>query len=337
MSGFTRAPRVFVNGIIPIECDVYLSSHQSANTFSAKFALDVSGSFDGETQIGVTIMGSNDGPSLTQVFTGVVDKVSVDWEARIVIIGGRDLTAGPLDQKTNEKWLNKQPIDIITDLAGRSGLGVQFSGTATDRAGLKYNQDYNRISELDSHWNVIVRLAKELGCIAYVQGSTVIVAPWNAGSGGVYPIFYQGPTPARPAQGTCLSLRTGTDLQLSKGVTVNVKSWQQKEGQSIESTHSWGGGGGIQHDLKHANLTKQQADEIAKGRLGEIISHQRTIDAVIPGDITINAQMLLSLSGTGSSADQTYVISDIRHNWAWSTGFKTSLRGRNSNKGGSET
>ena len=327
------APRCMVNGWTPIECSIHTSAHQSADTFDAVIALDDPGGqglLDAQ-QISITILASNDGPPSTQMFMGGADHVSIDWAQRIVRLRGRDLTSGPLDKKTNEKWLNKQPQDIITDLAGRSGLGVQFSGQAADRAGRKFNQDYNRISELDSHWNVIVKMAKELGCIAYVKGQTLIVAPWNAATGGTYSVFYQGPTLASPARGNVLRLRTSRDLQIAKGVQVNIKSWQQKEGKAIQSQQ--GQSGGIQHDLKMSNLTQQQADSIAKGRLGEITSHERTIEVVTPGDVSIDPAGMVSLSGTGSSADMSYVISSIDHHWSWAQGYLMTIRGRNSSGG----
>src|SRR5258708_5582716 len=187
MSGFTRQPRCTVNGIVPIECSLNISQHATADTFAAVIALDDPANpgpayWADTAPIPVTIMATNDTAtgSMTQMFTGNAETVEINWDQRTVHISGRDLTGQLIDTKTNEKWLNKQPQDIITDLAGRAGLTVQFSGTAPDRAGLKYKDDYNRISELDSQWNVIFRLTKEMGCIAYVKGTVRFVQPWHA-------------------------------------------------------------------------------------------------------------------------------------------------------------
>lgn len=342
MSGFTRQPRCMVNGIVPVECSIHVSQHQSADTFAAVIALDDPGnpgpSYWADTApIDVTIMATNDigSAGMTQMFTGQVDKVEIDWDRRTVHISGRDQTGALIDAKTNEKWLNKQPQDIITDLAGRAGLSVQFSGTAADRAGLKYKDDYNRISELDSTWNVIVRLAKELGCIAYVKGTVLYVQPWDFSGGGAYNVFYQGPTPAGAAQGTVLKLDTGRDLVLARDVTVNHKSWQHKQGQAIESEFeaTGSGGGTLSHSLKGANLTKQQQDAIAQGRINEIVSHERTVTIVTYGDVTLQAGMTVNLSGTGTGFDMDYVISDIEHHWSWGQGYLMTVRVRNKSKG----
>ena len=319
-----------------------MENFRSADSFAATIALDDPGNpgpqyWADTAPIPVTIMATNDIASggMTQMFTGGVDQVDIDWDRRTVHIRGRDLTGKLIDAKTNEKWLNKQPQDIIEDLAGRVGLSVQFSGKSPDRAGLKYKDDYNRISELDSFWNVIVRLAKELSCIAYVKGTVLFVQPWDFSGGGAYNVFYQGPTPASAAQGTVLKLDTGHNKQLAKDVKVNHKSWQHKAGQAIESEFEAAGSGGgtLEHTLKGPNLTKQQNDAICLGRCNEIVSHERTVTIVTYGDVTLQPGMTVNLSGTGTGFDMSYVISDIEHHWSFAQGYLMTVRVRNMSQG----
>ena len=341
MSGITRQPRCTVNGIVPKECSVHASQHQAADTFAAVIALDDPGNpgaayWADTAPINVTIMATNDiaTGSMTQMFVGLVDKVEIDWHHRTVHISGRDNTSQMIEAKTNEKWINQQPQDIITDLAGRVGLSVQFSGTAPDRAGLKYKDDYNRISELDSYWNVIVRLAREMSCIAYVKGTVLYVQPWNYSGGGDFQVTYVPPTATSAAQGNVLKLDTARDLVLAQDVEVTHQSWQQKEGQAIESRwFSAGSGGKLRHMLKAANMTKQQSDAVAQGRLNEIISHERTVTVVTYGDVTLQAGMTVTLTGTETAFDQSYVISDIEHHWSFSHGYTMTVRVRNSSEG----
>lgn len=324
---------------------MHLSQHQSANTFAAVLALDdpmgPSPSFwAGTAPMSITITATNDINSggATTLFIGGADKVSINWEDRHVHLSGRDLTSKLTDKKTNEKWLNKQPQDIIQDLAGRAGLSVTFGGTAVDRAGLKFKDDYNRISELDSYWNVIVRLAKELGCIAYVSGTTLKVEPWDFSGGGNYPLIYVPPTPGSAGMGSMLTLETTRDLQVAKSVAVNHKSWQHKQGQAIESEYMASGAGDeLRHELKGANLTKQQQDAIAKGRIDEIISHERTLRATLPGDVSVQPGMNITLSGTQTAFDQSYVISDVEHHFSWAQGYIMTLSVRNKSTGRAAT
>jgi phage protein D len=326
----------------PVECQISVSQHQSSDTFSAKIALDDPSGLDesywlGTAPLNVTVSATNDVNSggYVTMLTGAVDKIEVEFATRMVHISGRDKTAKLIDRKTNEKWLNKQPQDIINDLAGRVGLSVQFNGKPQDRAGLKYKDDYNRISELDSCWNIIVRLAKDLGCIAFVKGDTLNIQPWDASGGGIYNVFYQRPGQA-PAQANFIRLTCTRDLHLAKKIKVNHKSWQHKAGKAIETEFEYDGSGDdgdvLEHSYKAANLTKQQQDQLAGNHLDHIVSHERGVALDMPGDVNLDPTMMLALSGTGTAADQSYVISAIDHHWSFHSGYTMRVRVRNKSK-----
>jgi phage protein D len=347
--GYIRAPRCIIStdggDFTPLECEVSVSKKQSANSFSATVALDdpngLSEAYWLDTApINVTVMATNDSTTggYVQMFVGAVDQVDVDLANRTVAITGRDKTQEMTDQKTNEKWQNKKPEDIITELAGRSGLGVQIDGSSQDKAGLKYKDDYNRISEYDSHWNMIVRLAKSMGCIAFVYGTTVYVQPYDSNNGGTYQLHYQAPTNSSPAQGNFTMIRCGRQLNLSKTVKVKHQSWRHKEGEAIKSEFSsqGKGSGNLEYTFKGANLTKQQQDQLAKTKLNEILSHERSLSIEMPGDVTLTPLMSVALSGTGTSADQDYLIQDIHHHWSFDGGYMMSLdvRNQDSSRGG---
>jgi len=340
--GILRKPRVVlsVNGasLTPIECSVHLSAHQSADTFDATVALDDPAGLDehfwtSAPEIAASVLATNDvagrGGWVTLI-SGKVDHPAIDWERRIVEASGRDQTAGLLDLKVNEKWLNRTSRDIITDLAGRAGLGVQFSG-GSDKVGLEFKSDRNRISDLDSAWNVVVDLAREHGCIAFVKGSTLYVQPIDAATGATVAIHYQRPTPAMYASGNFITLRTSRDLNLAKDITFNHRSWRHEKGDAVESEfHARGSGTGrLSYRMRAANLQKDQQDLIAKSRLKQIISHERKMSVEIPGDISIDPRSMIALSGTGTNCDQTYLISDVTHQFS-SEGFRTTINVRNS-------
>lgn len=341
-TGYVRAPRAYVQtdaGLFtPLECDVTDNQHQNADKFSAKIALDDPAGLDetywaNTAPINVTVMATNDVNSggFTQLFVGIVDKVDIDFNDRTVHISGCDKTANLIDGKTNEKWQNQQPQGIISDLAGRVGLGVNFQGQQTDKGGLQYNQDYNRISELDSYWNVIVRLARQMGCIAYVKQNTLNIQPIDFAGGGTYTIQYQAPTPGGYAQGNFLKFTAARDLNLAKPITVNHKSWQHKQGQAIESEFQLDGSGDtpLNHDLRAPNLTKKQQDSLAQSRVNDVASHERTVSIETVGDVTISSQMMLVVTGTNTGFDQSYIISDIVHKFSWSGGYTMSIQVRN--------
>jgi phage protein D len=338
-NGILRKPRCWlaVAGatIMPIECSVHLSAHQSADTFSATIALDDPSGLDEHfwadvPKIDAAVLATNDAnlPGLVTLISGPCDHPEIHWDARTVHVSGRDKTAQLLDQKTNEKWQNKSAKDIITDLAGRGGLSVQFQGGAT-RAGLEFKTDRNRISNLDSAWNVIVRLARQEGCIAFVKGTTLYIQPIDAATGAVTQVFYQRPTPESYANGTFVTLTTSRDLNLAKGVKLNHRSWRHQQGDMVESEYEASGAGGtLTYRLRGANLQKDQQDTIAQARLKEIISHERKITVDLPGDVTIDPTGMIQLAGTGTGYDQAYLISDVEHHFS-EAGFRSTVSSRN--------
>lgn len=337
--GILRHPRVRIstNGgsFAPKECSVHVSQHQSSDTFSACLALDLpSASFWLDTApIDVKIEATNDyvTGSWVTMLTGQVDEVTADLQNRTVKISGRDKTAQMTDKKTTEKWQNRKPEEIIKDLAGRSGLGVQFGGSSKDKAGLKFKDDYNRISEYDSHWNVITRMAKHIGCIAFVKGDTLYVQPYDQSSGGVFTVRYVPPSPFSPARSNVTSFTSTRNLHLSKNVKVNHKSWRHKEGEAIESEYksTGGGDGDLEYTFKGANLTKQQQDQLAETKLNEILSHERTASISTYGDVNLDPQMKLQIMGTGTGVDQSYIISSIEHRWDEEGGYVMDVEVRN--------
>lgn len=344
--GYIRAPRVIVatdgGDFRPLECSVDVSQHQSADTFDATIAIDDSGAIAlcDMAPINVTIMATNDQTAggWVQMIMGQADKVETNFEERTISISGRDMTAQLTDQKTNEKWQNKKPEEIIQDLAGRAGLGTQITGSSKDKAGLKYKDDYNRISELDNFWNVITRMANHMGCIAFVKGQTLYVQPFDQSNGGTYTVWYVPPTPETPAQSNAISITGSRDVNLSKNVTVKHMSWQHKEGKGIFSKYSSSGAGSGNLDFwfKAANLTKAQQDQLAQTKLKEILSHERKCTITMPGDVNIDPMMMLQLSGTGTGFDQSYIMSSIKHSWSYDDGHMMHIdcRNQDSKRGG---
>jgi phage protein D len=332
MSATLRKPRAFVAvagaSLSPIECSVDVSLHQSADTFYAKLPLDNAAGLDevfwaGTAPIPITINATNDITSADPIalLIGQADEPLIDFGQRTVFIKGRDLTGALTDLKTSEKWQNLSNQQIITQLAGRAGLTVTFGGT-TDQAGLQFDQDYNEISDLDSCWNVIVACAKRLGCIAFVKGGVLYIQPLDAQPSNFYQIKYQCPTPAQIASGNFVGLTCARNLNLAKDASIEVQSWQHKQGKSVtskfQSKGKHTGSNPSIYQFRAANLTKEQQDRIAKSHLKETLSHERQIRLTNhPGDVSVNpAIMGVSLSGTGTDFDQDYILSNVVHRFS---------------------
>jgi hypothetical protein len=327
-----RRPRAFISvegaQLSPIECSVSQSAHQSADTFYAKLPLDNAAGLDENywadtAEIPVTILGTNDyvAGSMVTMLVGNADEPMIDFATRSVTIRGRDLTGKLTDLKTNEKWQNLSNKDIITQLAGRVGLTVNFAGD-TDQSGLQFDQDYNEISDLDACWNVIVACAKRLGCIAFIKATVLYVQPIDQPPSDFYRITYLRPTPTQVATGNFVALQCARNLNLAKDASVEIQSWQHKQGKAITSKFESKGKGSSSPQLyqfRAANLTKEQQDRIAKNHLRETLSHERTVDLDnLPGDVTVSPLLGLALNGTGTAYDQNYIMSTVGHHFSMS-------------------
>lgn len=343
--GTVRQPRVYIDtgfGIAtPLECSVHVSAHQTADTFSAELALDDPSDLDesfwlNEAPIEVVISATNDVASdaFTELFVGQVDTAQVNFSQRTVSIKGRDLTAKMIDAKTNKQWPNRSNKDIVTEIASSHGLDVQYAGD-TDKSGLKFKDDVNRLSDLDSEFNIVVKIAKSMGCIAFVKLRTLFIHPVDQEIGEVYPVYYARPG-LFPARSSVKTLSCSHNKLLAKDISVSIKGWQHKQGKAITSkveakgakNNSTGSDTAV-YQFRSANPTKEQQGKLAKSRLKEITSHERTCEFDLPGDITLDPTMRIDLTGTGTDADQVYIISDITHKFSFDGGYQMSVKGRN--------
>lgn len=342
-----RRPRVYisVNGqSLPlIEGSVNVSLHQSADTFYVKLPLDNEAGLD-ETfwsdtaPIPVTINGTNDQSqgTMTALLVGQVDEPLIDFAQRTVMIKGRDLTQALTDLKTNEKWQNLSNQDVITQLAGRAGLTVNFAGS-TDQSGLQFDQDYNEISDLDACWNVIVACAKRLGCIAFIKGTVLYIQPLDQAPSDFFTIDYSRPSAGQLMSGNFVGLTCARNLNLAKDATLEVSSWQHKQGKTVTSkfkSKGKGDGNASIYQFRAANLTKEQQDRIAKSHLKETLSHERQVRLTNhPGDVTLNpATMGVQLTGTGTGFDQNYILSNVTHRFSVGGGYVMDLSAHSQDK-----
>lgn len=348
MTSSARQPRCLViagNGVqlAPIECNVHVSIHQNADTFYATLPLDNVGGLDeifwaNATPISIEIRGTNDKATggYRQLLIGNVDETQINFNDRTVAIKGRDYTARLLDYKVAQQWRNRNVDDVIKEVAGAVGLDVQFVGDEV-RAGTQYDQDFTHVADLTSGWNVIVDLARKVGCIAFVKSTTVYVQPIDAMPLGTVPFRYARPTPLQRAQSTAPMISAMRNLNLAKDASVTIKSYQHKQGKRVVSTFDSKGkqtsatSDRLVFEHRAANLTKGQQDKIAKAHLKATISHERVVNITnAPGDVNAVAGLMgMTLTGTGTAFDQTYILSEVVHRFSREGGYGMDLTAHN--------
>lgn len=318
-----------VNGTWPIEHgSVEQHAERRSSTFSASIPMSYPGAEQAFSSLGdnnATITVSTRGISGT-LFTGEVDNISFDFINRVIRANGRDKAAKLHENMTSEKWLNKNGSDIVSDLAGRVGLGVNVDASSL-LAGKLLHQDYVRLSDNVSFAYVIHKLAEfdgarwfvdTLGTLHYVSTSNPL---------GMYILNYVPASIAGHIISDCLSLVITRNIQAGKNIKVNVKSWHPKDKQVHEYTSNvQGNGGPLNYNYHIPNLKPDHVQKHAKSRADEIARHELRLTATVAGDPSVSAGMGLILNGT-SFWDQQYEIDTVHHQIGMS-GHKTNITAR---------
>jgi phage protein D len=76
------------------------------------------------------------------------------------------------------------------------------------------------------------------------------------------------------------------------------------------------------------SLTQDQANSQAQRLQSLASSFQMQVGVDIPGDVTINATMSLTLTGTGTAWDTTYYIDTVTHEFSFEEGFRTTIEAK---------
>ena len=337
-SGYSRQPRAYllIGGVkcVPIDVSVSMSSNRNADTFGA--SLPLSGALDERyfadtSPIPIEIMATNDQQTgrWSKIFSGLCDVPAMNFATRRVMLTGRDLTSRLIETKTTEKWLNKTSAEIVKEIAGRVGLTADVSVPNSDKAGLIYKDDYNKISNQDVLWNVLTALADREGCAVFVKVDRLVFKPFDELDGGDFEVLYERPTPGSYADGSFINLSVRRNLAVAKNVRVSVKTWQQKQKKVLSSAFRSKGASTDQTDYTYRipNSTKENADKFAKNKLAEITAQERLVEVDMPGDVTCTPENKLVLSGTNTGYDQSYIISGVSHSMSQS-GYRMTIHGR---------
>ena len=277
---------------------------------------------------------SLDGQGFTSLIQGMVDSLAIDPLSGTVRLEGRDLTAALIETRTQETFSNRTASEIATILAGRHGLTPAVTPTSTP-VGRYYQNEHDRItldqfSHATTEWDLLVFLARQEGFDVFVQGTTLYFQPPSPGQ---VPAMQVGPTDV-------MDLQLHRSLTLARDIEVTVKSWNSHQRsaftQTARASGLQGSGAGAgpatppqRYVLVRPNLTPNQALQLAQSRLAELTQHERVIDLLLPGELTLTPRSLLLLTGTGTGFDQIYYIDMIERELHLASGFTQRIRAKN--------
>lgn len=325
-----------------MQAHVVNTNHAGADRFRVRAALSA------DLAMGVAYWGAAEGTTIEIRFglgggsvlaiQGLIDRVELDAVRRVVTLDGRDRTATLIEARTTEAFANQTSSEIASTLAARHGLTPEVTPTTTP-VGRYWQLEHDRVtldrfSRASTEWDLLVSLAAHEGFDVWVRGATLFFQAAPAGRASV------ALRAVADAEGPAnvIGLRLERSLTLARDIEVSVKSWNSKLAQGFTQT-ARATRGGRRHGevLRYAyvvpDLLPETALALAQRTLRALSAHERVIEAEMPGDLTLDARMLVRLAGTGSGWDQDYVIDEVARSFDLQSGFRQTVRARNLSAG----
>jgi phage protein D len=271
------------------------------------------------------------------LFIGHVDQLDIDPICQTVELHGRDLSSLLVDAKTQETFSNQTASQVAKTLAARHGLTASVTAT-THLVGSYYEIEHdsitlNNFSRQTTEWDLLTYLAKQEGFDVWVHGNTLYFQPPPTGDGTPFPITFQ---PGQPPVTNVLTLRMERSLTLAQDIIVTVKSWKTSDGTAYTrsskavGTHKASSGKAQNYAVTIPNLTPDQALKQAQQMASDLSKHERILIVSMPGELALTTRNMVSLSGTGTSFDQSYFVAEIEREISFESGFTQRLRLKNS-------
>lgn len=346
---FTRRPRgaITVNGE---EVEGWLEIETEENEFSAPDSFRVSLAMAGlpldraakwwseidspEVEIFAGLPSDPDAYSsadLTSIFFGVADAVEFNWNERVIVVTGRDLTGRLIDDKTAEKFVNLTASEIVAKFAAKHGLEAEITAT-TEKAGKFYQIDHVDLQTDRTAWDLITWLAQREGFAAFVRGKKLHFGPRpTLDDAPAFIIRRSEATYEEPENGNFVRLATFRDLAVSGDIRVTVKTWNPKRKKAYTKTASAGRSGGQTKDYSYTvpGLTPDEAEARAKSILADLSRHALRLEYEGLARATLHIGEVILLEGTGTVFDQTYFPDLIVRRLSKSDGFTWTINAKN--------
>lgn len=344
--------RVRLNGVeVPfVSADVDSNSFYSADTFTAVFALSAmpadtgtlawwSAQVEIEFEASVGLMTDSVTTWETLVIGGI-DRWNFHPARFEVSVEGRDYTAKLIDTKTSEKFANYTTSQVAELLAARRGLKPVVTKTTTSVGGItKY--DHTHVNDERSEWDLLSYFAGIDGFQVYVTGNELHYEPaLDPDKADQYLIRWAAPgTLAYPVANVSDDLSFERDLTISKGVTVQVRSW--KGGKAFTESFPTNSAKGIRpgdakskrqvYSVVRSGLDRQAAQQLAQKLHKQITDHEMRMSGSMPGDNLLTPKTIIRVEGTQSAFDQLYYADSVRRSISFESGYSMSFTAKNHN------
>lgn len=268
---------------------------------------------------------------LETIFVGNADSLDIDIIANTIRLHGRDFTALLIDAKTSEQYRNQTASQVVETIAGEHGLTPVVTAT-TNKLGTYYQIDHVRQQRSRTKWDLLTWLAGEEDYIVYVSGRELRFGPRPDAGKDPYVFELQPSVGAAPREGNFSNIRFGKQLSLTKGIKVEVRSWNARRGAAVIKT--FGGGANAQfYRYSIPGLTPEQAQARAESIHGELSHHQVQLGIDGPADNILGIDDVISVRGT--PFDQVFYPDSIRRTLD-DRGYSWSIEAKNRSRTGGE-
>lgn len=284
---------------------------------------------------------SDSGTDEKKLITGNIDNWEFDPAKFEITADGRDFTALLIDAKSaGESFKNYTSSEIATIIANRHGLTPVVTATS-GRFGEFYQIDSAHLTGEQTEWDLLTTLAGIENYVVYVDGSNLHFGPMpDPAKADNYVIRWQPPGQLLyPQCNMSDDLQFSRALTISKGITVEVLSWnsKRKNKQFIASYPKYAKGttpGSSTaktqtYRIIRNGLTPEAANALAQSIYRDIVQHEMKFSGSTAGDNLLTPNTLVRIEGTQSPFDQVYYCDSVRRSLNWETGYSMSISGKN--------
>lgn len=281
------------------------------------------------------------GTSTKRLIIGNIDKYRFCPARFEIVADGRDFAALLIDSKSaGESFKNYTSSQIATLLANRHGLTPKVTAT-TGRFGDFYQIDSAHLTGEQTEWDLLTTLAGIENYQTYIDGENLVFEPVpDPAKADNYVIRWQPPgVLAYPQCNVSEDLEFERALTISKGVTVEVMSWNVKRknkqftasypkyaksttpGSAVPKTQ-------IYRVIRNG-LTPDAAYTLAQKIYNTIVAHEMKFSGSTAGDNLLTPQTLVRIEGTQSLFDQLYWCDSVRRTFNVNDGYTMFMTGKN--------
>lgn len=253
----------------------------------------------------------------TNIVSGDIDAIQIDPVNQVAVVEGRDFTSRMIDAYRQQDFVNNTASEIVATIAASHGLTASATPTAGN-VGRYFADGYTRLSlgqysRIRSDWDLVVELARENGYDAYVIGQTLCFQPPTLGGG----------ITNRIALRDVKSVIVNRSNVPNERPSARVQTWNSQNAASY-STNSASGDGTFLFSA--ANLTSQQASNLASRYATELSRLSQVLRLEMPWDLTLMPRSVFSFTGTNSPVDGIYVVESIERTYSTIAGTSQTVR-----------